>query len=79
LAPDALAPLSAKRYQNRGVAYEKKGEKAKAEEEFAQAKKLGGKGRSVFRSFNPEPTATARNRGKIAVAVGSGLNEFAPY
>ena len=33
-------------------------------------------GRSVFRSFNPEPTATAMNRGKFAVAVGSGLNEI---
>jgi hypothetical protein len=35
-------------------------------------------GRSVFRSFNPEPTATALNRRKFAVAVGSGLNEISP-
>jgi len=36
-----LDPNNAQAYQNRGVAYEKKGEKAKAEEDFAQAKKLG--------------------------------------
>jgi hypothetical protein len=35
-------------------------------------------GQSVLRSFNPEPTATALNRGKFAVAVGSGLNEISP-
>jgi hypothetical protein len=35
-------------------------------------------GQSVFRSFNPEPTATAINRGKNTVAVGSGLNEIYP-
>jgi hypothetical protein len=29
--------------------------------------------------FNPEPTATAINRDKDAVAVGSGLNEHCPY
>ena len=39
---------------------------------------LQTQGRSVFRSFNPEPTATAMNRGKCAVAVGSGLNEIYP-
>ena len=38
-----LDPKDAQSYQNRGVAYGKKGEKAKAEEDFAQAKKLGDK------------------------------------
>ena len=38
-----LEPKDAQAYQNRGVAYEKKDEKAEAEEDFAQAKKLGYK------------------------------------
>jgi len=38
-----LDPKDPQAYQNRGIAYEKKGEKAKAEEDFAQAKKLGYK------------------------------------
>jgi hypothetical protein len=29
-------------------------------------------------SFNPEPTATAKDRGQNAVAAGSGLNESRP-
>jgi len=36
-----LDPEDAEAYYGRGVAYEKKGEKSKAEEDFAQAKKLG--------------------------------------
>ena len=38
-----LNPNYAKAYYNRGAAYEKKGDKAKAEADFAQAKKLGYK------------------------------------
>ena len=38
-----LDPKDHQAYQNRGVAYEKKGKKAKAEEGFAQAKKLEDK------------------------------------
>jgi Flp pilus assembly protein TadD len=38
-----LDPDDANTYQYRGLAYEKKGEKAKAEADFAQAKKLGYK------------------------------------
>ena len=36
-----LDPELAVAYRGRGVAYEKKGDKAKAEADFAQAKKLG--------------------------------------
>jgi hypothetical protein len=35
-------------------------------------------GRSVFRLFNPEPTATVANPEKNTVAVGSGLNDPMP-
>jgi hypothetical protein len=35
-------------------------------------------GRSIFRLFNPEPTATAANPKKNTVAVGSGLNDPLP-
>jgi Flp pilus assembly protein TadD len=38
-----LDPQYAKAYSNRGIAYQKNGEKAKAEEDFEQAKKLGYK------------------------------------
>jgi Flp pilus assembly protein TadD len=38
-----LNPSFGEAYQQRGLAYEKSGEKAKAEEDFAQAKKLGYK------------------------------------
>jgi hypothetical protein len=34
--------------------------------------------RSVFRLFNPEPTATAANREKNTVAIGLGLNDPLP-
>lgn len=37
-----------------------------------------GQGRSVFRLFNLESRATAMNRGKCAVGVGSGLHEIHP-
>ncbi len=36
-----LDPKLAVAYYNRGVAYERKGDKAKAEEDFARAKELG--------------------------------------
>jgi hypothetical protein len=35
-------------------------------------------GRTVFRLFNPEPTATVANPEKNTVAVGSGLNDPLP-
>jgi hypothetical protein len=35
-------------------------------------------GRPVFRSFNPEPTATVFFSGFAAVAVSSGLNDPLP-
>jgi Flp pilus assembly protein TadD len=38
-----LNPKYAKAYYSRGLSYKKKGETAKAEEDFAQAKKLGYK------------------------------------
>ena len=38
-----LDPKDAKAYHNRGIAYEKKGDKAKAEADLEQAKKLGYK------------------------------------
>ena len=40
-----LDPKWAEAYYDRGSAYEKKGDKAKAEADFAQAKKLGYKGK----------------------------------
>jgi Flp pilus assembly protein TadD len=40
-----LNPQCAEAHYGRGVAYEKKGEKAKAEADFAQAKKLGFEGK----------------------------------
>jgi hypothetical protein len=43
-----------------------------------QGKGDEGQGRSVFRLFNPEPTATAANPEKNTVAVGSGLNDPLP-
>jgi Flp pilus assembly protein TadD len=36
-----LDPANATAYQRRGVVYQKKGNPTKAEEDFAQAKKLG--------------------------------------
>jgi Tfp pilus assembly protein PilF len=41
-----LDPRDAEAYSSRGVAYQKKGDKVKAEDDFAQAKKLGSKGKS---------------------------------
>ena len=38
-----LDPKNARAYHNRGFAYRKKGDNAKAEADFAQAKKLGYK------------------------------------
>jgi hypothetical protein len=52
--------------------------KGVAEKDVMPKHNLRGQGQSVFRSFNQEPTATATNGGKCAVAVGSGLNEIYP-
>ena len=40
-----LDPKNAKAYWNRGVAYSETGERAKADEDFARAKKLGYTGK----------------------------------
>jgi hypothetical protein len=46
---------------------------------FAQPEPRGKRhSQSVFRLFNPEPTATAANPDKNTVAVGSGLNDPLP-
>ena len=49
-----LDPKLAEAYYNRGLAYEKKGEQAKAEGDFAQAKKLGYKTREK-KGYPPYP------------------------
>ena len=70
-------------YHHRGLAYEKKGEKAKAEKDFAQAKKLGyaGKQPTLPLTLPQEPCGGGSNRGwrfavntqrKLPVGVGCG-------
>ena len=48
-----LDPNSTDAYFNRGIAYQKKGDKAKAEEDSAQAKKLGYKEKQASDGSGP--------------------------
>ena len=66
-----LNPKFAQAYYCRGVAYDEKGEKAKAEEDFVRAEKLGQQGKLTFiaasRSVPASPLQTA------SFAVGNAL------